>query len=72
MTILLKEAFAKASRLPQVEQNTIARWMLEELASEKRWENAFGESEVTLSKLAKEALEEHRSGKTHKLHPDRL
>ena len=35
MTKLLEKAFAKVSRLPDVEQNALARWMLEELEAEK-------------------------------------
>ena len=72
MTHLLKQAFVKASKLPEVEQNVLARWMIEELASERRWERAFAESEDALSKLAQEALKEHKQGKTKLLDPDRL
>jgi hypothetical protein len=72
MTQLLKEAFAKASKLPNVEQNSLARWVLEEIASETRWEKTFAESEPVLSRLAREAMKEHRSGRTLKLDPDRL
>jgi len=68
MTHLLKHAFAKASKLPKGEQNALARWVLEELASEKRWENAFAQSAVKLSHLADQALKEHAKGKTRPLH----
>ncbi|OGR82833.1 MAG: hypothetical protein A2901_03895 [Elusimicrobia bacterium RIFCSPLOWO2_01_FULL_54_10] len=44
MTHLLKQAFSKASKLPEVEQNVIARWMIEELASERRWERTPDEA----------------------------
>ena len=64
MTKLLEKAFAEVSKLPKIEQNKIAKWLLEELAAEKRWEKAFSESEDVLSQLADEALEEHRQGKT--------
>ena len=72
MTHLLKQAFTKASKLPEVEQNVLARWMIDELASERRWEQAFAESEDVLSKLAHKALREHKQGKTRFLDPDRL
>ena len=68
MTNLLKNAFAKASKLPKTEQNALARWVLEELASEKRWEKAFAESARKLTHLADEALEDHAKGKTRPLH----
>ena len=67
MTHLLKQVFAKVAELPAVEQNVIARWMLEELASEKRWEKFFAGSENPLSDLAHEALQEHKQGKTKSL-----
>lgn len=36
MTKLLKRAFEEASKLPQEEQDALARILLEELASERR------------------------------------
>jgi len=72
MTKLLKKAFAKASKLQDVEQNVIAKWLLEELAAEKKWEQRFAESEDILGQLADEALEEHKKGKTMPLDTDKL
>ena len=63
----LELAFEEASKLPAQEQEILAEWILAELASEKRWDEAFTRSSNTLSKLADEALEEHRSGKTQPL-----
>jgi len=68
MTHLLKNAFAKAAKLPKTEQNAFARWVLEELASEKRWDKAFAESAGKLAHLADQALKEHAKGKTRPLH----
>lgn len=67
MTQLLKKAFKEASKLPVVEQNAIAKWMLEEIEAEKKWELMFAESEDALDKLADEALAEHKKGKTRPL-----
>ncbi len=67
MTRLLEKAFNEASKLPEVEQNIMAKWMLDELASENRWEKAFSESEDILEKLATEAIAEHAQGKTKPL-----
>lgn len=64
MTQLLKNAFNEASKLSVLEQNTLARWLLLELASERRWDKAFTQSEDLLSQLADEALAEHTQGKT--------
>ncbi len=72
MTHLLQQAFAKVSKLPEVEQNVLARWVLGELDSERRWEKAFAGSEDILSKLADEALGEHKRGKTKILRPESL
>jgi hypothetical protein len=72
MTQLLKDAFAEAEKLPREEQDAFARWLLEELASEKRWSDLFAASQNKLADLASEAIEENRSGRTEPLDPDRL
>lgn len=71
MTKLLEKAFKKASVLPSVEQNALARWLLEELEAEKKWDITFAESENILDKLADEALEEHKDGRTRTLDLDK-
>ena len=72
MTKLLEEAFAEASKLPEQEQDALATVILEELASERRWDQAFADSADLLAQLADQALAEHRAGKTHVLDPERL
>ena len=72
MTKLLEKAFEEASRLPETEQNALARWVLDQLHSERAWVTAFAESEDVLEKLADEALAEKRKGKTIPLDLDRL
>ncbi len=72
MTKLLEKAFKEVSRLPVVDQNVIAKWLLEELKAEKKWEMLFAESETVLDRLANEALAEHKKGKTKPLHIDSL
>ena len=72
MTKLLEEAFAEASKLPEQEQDALAAVILEELASERRWDQAFADSADLLAQLANQALAEHRAGKTHVLDPERL
>ena len=67
MTQLLNKAFEEASKLPEFEQNTLARWLIDEIISEKKWEKAFAESESMLDTLANEALEEYKQGKTKPL-----
>ena len=72
MTKLLEKAFAAASKLPEQEQDALAAVILEELASERRWDQAFADSADLLAQLADQALAEHRAGKTHVLDPERL
>lgn len=72
MTNLLDTAFKEAAKLPEVEQNALAKWVLTELHSEAKWQQAFAESEDVLERLADEALEEKRQGKTAPLDPERL
>jgi hypothetical protein len=67
MTNLLKKAFEEASKLPEVEQNALAKWVMEEMESEGKWEKAFAASEDVLDKLADEALSAHKQGKTKPL-----
>ena len=68
----LEKAFAEASKLPDDEQEALAVWILNELASEKRWGDAFASSQDSLSQLADEALAEHRLDKTEKLASDQM
>jgi replication fork clamp-binding protein CrfC len=60
MTNLLHKAFAEASKLPDTEQNALAKWLLEELEADKKWGQIFAESEDILERLADEALEADR------------
>ncbi len=72
MTKLLTRAFEGAARLPEVEQNALAKWVLDELHSERKWAKTFAESEDILERLADEAIEEKRKGKTTPLDLNRL
>ena len=72
MTKLLEKAFEKASRLSEAEQNVIAKWLLEELESEKNWEKSFSESEDVLDLLVKETIDDYEKGKTDRLDVNKL
>lgn len=75
MTDLLEKAFEEASRiLPQDEQDSLAKWLLEEFAGEAKWQAAFAhpKSHRLLEKLAAGAIEEDRAGRTDELDPDAL
>ena len=72
MTKALRAAFEAASRLPKDQQDALAAAILEELTSDERWERTLAESHEALERLADEALEEHRAGKTRVLDPGAL
>jgi histidinol-phosphate/aromatic aminotransferase/cobyric acid decarboxylase-like protein len=72
MTKALQKAFEAASRLPDPDQDELAVAILEELEADERWEAAFAGSQDALERLADEALEEHRAGRTKPLDPDAL
>jgi hypothetical protein len=72
MTELLEKAIAEVSRLPQADQDRLAEWLLAELQSEQLWNGTFRQSSDELSRMAREALEEHRLGRTRELDPDEL
>ncbi len=56
MTTLLSKAFEQATQLPDVEQNALAKWLLDELDADRDWSKTFAESEDVLDKLADEAI----------------
>lgn len=72
MTRLLEEAFKDASKLPDIEQNALAKWLLEELEAERKWDRVFAGSEDVLDQLVDEAIEAYRQGETTPLDIDKL
>jgi hypothetical protein len=67
MTKLLEKAIEQIAKLPESEQDAVAAVLLEELASERRWTNAFAGSQEKLARLAQEALAEYEAGRTKTL-----
>ncbi len=72
LTLLQEKAFEKASELPEEEQDNFVTFILEELETERRWEQAFSPSKDELNRLADEALEERDAGTSEKLDPGQL
>lgn len=72
MTKLLEKAFAEAARLPEPAQDRIAANLLQELADVAKWDTSFAASASQLERLAAEALEEYRAGRTEELGFDEL
>jgi aspartate/glutamate racemase len=72
MNTKLKEVLEAVSRLPERDQEELAAVILQELEDESRWEAAFEASQPQLKRLAEEAVEEYRAGRTEPLDPDAL
>lgn len=70
MTRLLQQAIEAARSLPASEQDAIAASILAEIEDEERWSTAFASSQDLLERLAREAVEEHRAGRTRPLDVD--
>jgi hypothetical protein len=67
MTNALRNAFDQASALPEAQQETLAAIVLEEMASESKWQQAFDSSQDTLARMAAEAITEDERGETRDL-----
>lgn len=63
MTQLLEKAIEEARKLPASEQDTIAALILDELADERRWDEAFANSQGQLSKLAAKVRRDIEDGR---------
>lgn len=61
MTELLEKAIIRLNNLPNEQQDPMARWILEELQDEQKWDTAFANSLPQLEQLAKKALKEHQN-----------
>ena len=60
----MKKAFDAASLLPAERQDAIAELVLAEIEDDKRWEEAFANSQDKLADMAAKAIAEHKEGKT--------
>jgi hypothetical protein len=72
MTQLLEQALAEVQKLPQQEQDAIATLILEELAEERRWDDAFARSQDKLAQLAAKVREEVQAGRVRSAGMDEL
>jgi len=64
ITTSLAKAVERASQRPAEEQELIASLILEELESEKKWDELLASSKGKLAELANKAIAEHRAGET--------
>jgi len=72
MTQLLQEALAKIRALPESQQDAIATLILDELADEQRWDEAFARSQDQLSRLAAKVREDVQAGRVKDVGVDEL
>jgi hypothetical protein len=72
MTQALEKAIAAVQALPAQEQDAIAAMILEELADEQRWDEAFANSQTQLARLAEKAREDARHGRVREAGIDEL
>jgi hypothetical protein len=62
MTALLEKALNQVKALPPEEQDAVASLILEEIESEKHWDELFAGSQGQLGKLAEQAIAEYKAG----------
>jgi hypothetical protein len=72
MSQLLQKALAEVQKLPDSEQDAIAAMILDELADEQRWDEAFAGSQEQLGRLADRVREDIRSGRVRNVGIDEL
>lgn len=69
MTKILDKAITEVRKLPPEQQDALGARILEELESDRRWDELLAGSAEVLDKLAEEAIAEHRAGKTKPFDP---
>jgi hypothetical protein len=72
MTTLLETAFEKASALSEIEQNRFAKMFMDEIQSERKWDELFSESEDVLADMADMVLDDYTNAKTKPLTQEQL
>lgn len=72
MTQLLEKALAQVSGLPDPEQDAIASLILDELADDRRWDEAFARSQEQLGRLADRVRQDIRAGRVRNVGIDEL
>ena len=63
MTQLLQKAMTEVQGLPPAEQDAIAALILDEIADERLWDEAFARSQEQLSRLAEKARADIQAGR---------
>jgi hypothetical protein len=70
---LLERAIEEARKLSEEDQEALAYLMLEEIDSERRWDELFSQPvSPALERMMEDALEDHRAGRTEPLDPNKF
>ncbi len=69
MTQRLEQVIAEAQKLPGPAQDAIAALVLEQVADDHAWDEAFARSQGQLAKLAAKAREDMAAGRVRDLGP---
>lgn len=70
---LLERAIEEARKLPEEDQEALGWFMLEEIDSERKWDELFSRPpSPALERMMDEALEDYRAGRTEPLDPDKI
>lgn len=72
MTQLLDKALAEVQKLPTSDQDAIAAIILNEIADERQWDEAFSKSQDQLGRLAEHVRQQIASGKFRTMGIDEL
>ncbi|MEX1232547.1 MAG: hypothetical protein WEB58_20040 [Planctomycetaceae bacterium] len=72
MTQLLDKALAEVQKLPTSDQDAIAAIILNEIADERQWDEAFAQSQDQLGRLAEHVRQQIASGKFRTMGIDEL
>lgn len=69
MSNLLDEAYAAAKELPEEDQEAIGAWLLAEIDADRKWDELFAQPSDAIERMADQALESYRLGRSRKRLP---
>ena len=72
MSQLLDQVIEEVRKLSESEQDAITAVILEEMADERRWDDAFAGSQPQLARLAEKVRADIRAGRVREMGMDEL
>jgi hypothetical protein len=67
MTQRLEQAISELAKLPEPAQDAIATFILDQIADDVAWDDAFSRSQDQLAELARKAREDVAAGRVHRM-----